>query len=62
MQDVVVNLIENTRTKSGLTIRSELYENSYPMGQRVSDEQMEALNLKRDRFHGEWNYMLTPRR
>ena len=58
---VVVNLIGHTRTKSGLTIRSELDENSYPTGQTVSDEQMETLNLKRDRFHGEWNYMLTPR-
>ena len=30
-------------------------------GQTVSDEQMQALNLKRDKFHGEWNYLLTPR-
>ena len=60
-RQVVVNLIGHTRTKSGLTIRSELDENSYPTGQAVSEEQMEALNLRRDRFHGEWNYMLTPR-
>ena len=60
-REVVVNLIGHTRTKSGLTIRSELDENSYPTGQTVSDEQMQALNLKRDRFHGEWNYTLTPR-
>ena len=60
-RQVVVNLIGHTRTRSGLTIRSELDENSYPTGQTVSDEQMQALNLKRDRFHGEWNYMLTPR-
>ena len=60
-RQVVVNLIGHTRTRSGLTIRSELDHNSYPTGQTVSDEQMQALNLKRDRFHGEWNYMLTPR-
>ena len=60
-RQVVVNLIGHTRTRSGLTIRSELDENSYPTGQTVSDEQMQALNLKRDPFHGEWNYMLTPR-
>ena len=60
-REVVVNLIGHTRTKSGLRIRSELDENSYPTGQTVSDEQMQALNLKRDRFHGEWNYTLTPR-
>ena len=60
-REVVVNLIGHTRTKSGLRIRSELAENSYPTGQTVSDEQMQALNLKRDPFHGEWNYQLTPR-
>ena len=46
-RQVVVNLIGHTRTKSGLTIHSELDENSYPTGQSVSDEQMRALNLKR---------------
>ena len=61
-REVVVNLIGHTRTKSGLTIRSELDHNSYPTGQSVSDEQMQALNLKRDKFHGEWNYTLTPRK
>ena len=60
-RQVVVNLIGHTSTKSGLTIRSELDENSYPTGQTVSDEQMQSLNLKRDPFHGEWNYRLTPR-
>ena len=60
-RQVVVNLIGHTRTKSGLTIHSELDENSYPTGQSVSDEQMRALNLKRDKFHGDWNYSLTPR-
>ena len=60
-REVVVNLIGHTRTKSGLRIRSELDENRYPTGQSVSEEEMEALNLKRDRFHGEWNYTLSPR-
>ena len=42
-------------------IRSGLDENSYPTGQLVSEEEMEGLHLKRDKFHGEWNYKLTPR-
>ena len=61
-REVVVNLIGHTTTNTGLTIRSELDENSYPTGQTVSDEDMRGLNLKRDKFHGEWNYKLTPRR
>ena len=60
-REVVVNLIGHTTTKQGLTIHSELDENSYPTGHSGSDEEMEGLNLKRDKFHGEWNYKLTPR-
>ena len=60
-REVVVNLIGHTTTKQGLTIHSELDENSYPTGRSVSDDEMDGLNLKRDKFHGEWNYNLTPR-
>ena len=59
--EVVVNLIGHTTTRSGLAIRSELDANSYPTGQPVAAQQMESISLKRDRFHGEWNYSLRPR-
>ena len=59
--EVVVNLIGHTTTKSGLSLRSELDENSYPTGQLVTDQQMASLSLKRDNFHGEWNYRLSPK-
>jgi transposase len=58
---VVVNLIGHTTTKTGLTIRSELDENSYPTGREVTKQQMESLAIKRDKFHGEWNYTLRPK-
>jgi hypothetical protein len=60
-REVVVNLIGHTTTKTGLAIRSELDESSYPTGRKVSDEQMEELSIKRDKFHGEWNYSILPR-
>ena len=41
-------------------IRSELDEGAYPTGCRITDEQMSALAVKRDSFHGEWNYSLLP--
>ncbi len=31
----------------------------YPTGQPVTAEQMESLSLKRDKFHGDWNYSLS---
>ncbi len=60
-REVVVNLIGHTTTKTGLAIRSELDEGRYPTGRKVSDEQMEELSIKRDKFHGEWNYSILPR-
>jgi hypothetical protein len=60
-REVVVNLIGHTTTKTGLTIRSELDENIYPTGREVTDQQMESLAIKRDKFHGEWNYTIRPK-
>jgi hypothetical protein len=60
-REVVVNLIGHTTTRTGLAIHSELNENSYPTGREVTDQQMESLSIKRDKFHGEWNYTLVPR-
>ena len=57
----VVELIANTTTKTGLTIRCELDTNIYPKGIKVSDEEMATLNLKGDDFHPDWNYTIAPR-
>jgi len=59
--EVVVNLIAATTTRTGLTVRSELDTGDYPAGLRVSDAEMRSLHLRRDDFHGEWNYSLLPR-
>ena len=56
----VVELIANTRTKTGLSIRCELDTQSYPKGIKVSDEAIASLNLKGDEFHPEWNYTISP--
>ena len=56
--DVIVNLIGDTRTSKGLTIRSELDENAYQNGIKIADQQMIQLRVERDPFHGEWNYSI----
>src|SRR5208282_6189018 len=53
---VAIELIANTTTKTGLTIRCELDGNAYPKGLKVSNEEMATLNITRDGFHPEWNY------
>ena len=60
--EVIINLIANTATKTGLKIRAELDDGTYPTGIKVSDQELAAVNLKRDAFHGEWNYSIMPPR
>jgi hypothetical protein len=57
---VVVNLIGGTKTRTGLRVRAELDTNSYATGIKVTDEELEAVRLKRGTFHGEWNYTIMP--
>jgi hypothetical protein len=59
--EAIVNLIVATTTKTGLTVSCELDQNSYPSGIKVSKKEMQAINLQRDAFHGEWNYTISPR-
>ena len=59
---VVVNLIGNTTTRTGLEIQAVLDTNSYETGIKVTDEELAAVRITRDEFHGEWNYTISPRR
>ena len=56
----IVKLIAATTTDVGLTVRSELDTNSYPKGVKVTDAEINALNLLCHDFHGEWNYTIKP--
>ena len=58
---VIVSLIGSTKTRTGLTIKAELDGNTYPPGIKVSDEELAAVRIKKDKFHGDWNYTLLPR-
>lgn len=59
-QAVVVNLIGHTKTLAGLTITAELDQHSYPTGIEITDNDFAAINIKPDRFHGDWNYTISP--
>lgn len=58
--EVIVNLIANTTTKTGLMIHAELDSHQYPTGIKVSDQQLENVRLHKADFHGEWNYTILP--
>jgi hypothetical protein len=59
---VIVNLIGNTKTEAGLKVRAELDNSPYGIGIKVSDEQLAAVRMKKDDFHGEWNYTISPKK
>jgi hypothetical protein len=60
-QQVIIDLIASTRTTTGLTVKSKIDTNTYERGLKISDRQMAELHLQREKFHGEWNYKLSPR-
>ena len=60
--EVIINLIAATSTKKGLRVKSQLDTGTYPKGIKITDKQMAELLLKREDFHGDWNYSILPRR
>jgi len=59
--EVIVNLIADTTTSTGLKVRCELDTNAYPKGTKISDKELATINISKDNFHGEWNYTIVPR-
>jgi Rhodopirellula transposase DDE domain len=59
---VIVNLIAATKTRTGLTVYATLDNRIYALKKKVTDQEMQSLNLHPDPFHGEWNYTLQPRK
>jgi hypothetical protein len=57
---IVVNLIAATKTKKGLKVACEIDRKEYKTGMKISDEQLETINLCPNKFHGEWNYFILP--
>ena len=56
--EVIVNLIANTKTRSGLTVRAELDTAQYPKGLVISDAELATVKIERNEFHGDWNYRI----
>ena len=57
---VMVQLIANTTTKKGLKVNAALDESHYPTGIKISNEELAAVPLTRNKFHGDWNYTVHP--
>jgi hypothetical protein len=60
--ETIVRLIASTTTAKGLAVSCRLDRRKYPAGRRVTDAEMQTIRLTRQPFHGEWNYVIRPRR
>jgi len=58
--ETVVQLIGSTRTNAGLRVKAKIDTRTYPTGIRISDDEMQSVNLLPEPFHGDWNYTIAP--
>ncbi len=56
----IVNLIARTTTAKGLTVTCRLDRRKYRTGRKISADEMKQVNVRPNRFHGEWNYVIEP--
>jgi hypothetical protein len=59
---VIINLISAVKTDTGLNVECILDNNTYRTGIKVTEEEYNAINIKRHKFHGEWNYTISPQK
>ena len=59
--EIVVSLIGSTTTQEGLEVHAWLDSEAYEKGRKVSDQELSEVQIKRNKFHGEWNYEVHPR-
>jgi len=56
----IVNLIASTKTRKGLVVKAAIDDNHYETNIKVTDEELSRVKLKRHKFHGDWNYTISP--
>ena len=59
---VIVQLIAATTTATGLALACAIDAGQYPKGEKISKAQFDALNIRYDAFHPDWNYSILPDR
>ena len=60
--ETIVRLISGTTTAKGLVVSCRLDRRKYPAGRKVTAEEMKTIRITPHTFHGEWNYVIQPRR
>lgn len=59
---VIITLITATTTRTGLKVNARLDKKKYSKAKKISDREMKELAIVKNKFHGEWNYTVKPRK
>ena len=59
--DDVLHYISDTKTQTGLTVQAHLVTETYELGVKVLDAEMDALNIEFHKVCPQWNYTISPR-
>ena len=58
--ETIVKLIARTTTAKGLKVTCRLDRRKYPTGRKITEKEMKCVNVERNKFHGDWNYVIRP--
>ena len=58
--DVIINLIGHTTSQTGLKVYAMEDHNVYPVKRKITDQQLNALNIIKNEILGKWNYTIKP--
>jgi hypothetical protein len=56
----MLNYIRGTASSTGLTVQAAVLEGTFEKGQKVSDAQMQHLNIEHHIVCSQWNYTIRP--
>jgi hypothetical protein len=57
---MIVDLIGGAKTAKGVKVRAKIETNEYETGKKITDEELQNINIIKSEFHGEWNYTIKP--
>jgi len=58
--DVILHYIRDTKTQTGLTVQAHRVTETYELGVKVPDEEMDALNIEFHEVCPQWSYTIHP--
>jgi len=56
--EMIINLIEGTKTRKGLKIKAKIDKGIYELGKKILEEDFKKINLQEHEINSKWNYTI----